>query len=499
MRFALLGTPLLCLSICLTCQAQNPQDASNTNSTIADRVLDFPGKLFNRVRGQADKMNKQLTAQTTKCLQQLMNEEARLKKKLYKVDSNKATAMFSGMDAQYKALMLKLQSTNTPVGSTTSGQYLAPLDSLHTSLSFLKNNPSYLSSASQIGSLNQSLASVQQLQGRFNQTNEIQQFIGQRQQFLRTQLSQFGFSKQLAGINKRAYYYQQQLQQYKNMLHDKDKLKQEALEELGKLPAYQAFMQKNSYLSRLFGLPADYGSATAAAGLQTKAMINQMISQVGGMKASGGTGGSGGQAGGSQFLQQQLESAQQSISQLQSKVTQLALPGASQSSLVMPDFQPNTQKTKSFLSRLEYGIDVQTQKSSILVPTTADIGLKLGYKFSDKSTAGVGASYKLGLGNGINHFALSNQGLGLQSYIDIKAKGSIWISGGVEYNYWQTFSELSQLRAIDAWQRSALIGITKKYKISAKQQGNLQLLFDMLYQQHIPVTQPILFRTGITF
>jgi hypothetical protein len=142
---------------------------------------------------------------------------------------------------------------------------------------------------------------------------------------------------------------------------------------------------------------------------------------------------------------------------------------------------------------------LQIQKSNILLPTTANIGLKLGYKLSDKAVIGLGASYLMGMGNGINQIRLSNQGVGLQSYIDIRMKGSIWLSGGIEGNYLQGFSRIDQLRMLNAWQQSALIGLTKKYKISSKYQGNLQLLFDALYRQHVPASQPILFRTGIGF
>jgi hypothetical protein len=50
----------------------------------------------------------------------------------------------------------------------------------------------------------------------------------------------------------------------------------------------------------------------------------------------------------------------------------------------MPEFKPNTQKTKSFLKRLEYGANFQTQKATNFFPAVSDLGLSLGYKFSDK-------------------------------------------------------------------------------------------------------------------
>jgi hypothetical protein len=48
------------------------------------------------------------------------------------------------------------------------------------------------------------------------------------------------------------------------------------------------------------------------------------------------------------------------------------------------------------------------------------------------------------------------------------------------------------------WQQSGLIGISKKMNVKTKffKGTKLQLLFDMLANQHVPVSQPVLFRVG---
>jgi hypothetical protein len=55
------------------------------------------------------------------------------------------------------------------------------------------------------------------------------------------------------------------------------------------------------------------------------------------------------------------------------------------------------------------------------------------------------------------------------------------------------------LKDYNAWQRSALIGVSKKYKISKKVKGEMKLLYDFLANQHLPVSQPVLFRLGYGF
>jgi len=44
-----------------------------------------------------------------------------------------------------------------------------------------------------------------------------------------------------------------------------------------------------------------------------------------------------------------------------------------------------------------------------------------------------------------------------------------------------------------------LIGLERKYKISAKLQGNVQVLYDALYSQQIPRGQMIKVRVGYNF
>ena len=94
---------------------------------------------------------------------------------------------------------------------------------------------------------------------------------------------------------------------------------------------------------------------------------------------------------------------------------------------------------------------------------------------------------------------ITSDGIGLRSYIDIKAKGSIWLSGGFEYNYLSSFKSLYELHNnVDAWQRSALMGVSKRYKVG-KKEGNMQLLYDFLHNHQTPPGTALKFRIGWTF
>ena len=82
--------------------------------------------------------------------------------------------------------------------------------------------------------------------------------------------------------------------------------------------------------------------------------------------------------------------------------------------------------------------------------------------------------------------------------MNIRTKLNIWLTGGLEYNYMQQFETLRSIENLDLWQKSSLIGLTKKYSIG-KKEGNIQLLYDLLANYEIPRGQSLKFRIGFNF
>lgn len=434
-------------------------------------------------------LEKTVDKQSIKLLNRMEKQEMRLQKKLQLKDSLAAKQLFADSRTRYEALKATLQSPVLKTVPRPLQEYIPRLDSLQTATRFLGQYGAGMHEISsgklqQVQMLNQQL---QQLQGRMQQAGEIRDFIRKREQQLKDQLTQYGLGKQLLGINKEVYYYQQRLSGYKNTLNDKDKLEETALGLVRQLPAFQNFMQRNSYLSQLFPMPQNYGTTQALAGLQTSSSVGRVIAErIGSINPGTNP---------QQYLQQQAQAAQDQLTQLKNKV---AAAGGGGSDMELPQFAPNTQKLKRFLQRLEYGFNIQSQQTTNFLPATSDLAFTLGYRLNDKSTLGIGAGYKLGLGRGWDNITLSNQGIGVRSYVDIKAKGSLWITGGFEYNYQREFEKLSQIRKLDVWQKSALVGITKKYK-AGKKTGNLQLLYDILAAYGSPRGQALKFRVGYGF
>jgi hypothetical protein len=467
------------LSNCVKAQSDSSQQKVIASfNQISEKALD-------NIRNKYSLLQRLIERKTEKMLSRMQSKEAELQQQMQGQDSVKAKQLFADAQAKYRQLAAKLAQPPFAGGINAYKQYLPGLDSTQTSFQFLAQKGANIpgipvDKLQKIEAISQQL---QQLQSKWQVAGEAQTYISQREQQLKQQLMNSGLSRQLLGMNKEAYYYQQQLTEYKSMINDKEKMEETALAAVRQVPAFQPFWQKYSMLAQLFPPPPGLGSTEALNGLQTRSGTESLL------KGSAGSVGPD-----PQYVQQQIEKAQSTLNTLKNKVSSLG--GTSGSGdMVMPDFEPNPQHTKSFLKRLEYGFNIQNTGQTNLLPSTSNFAVTLGYKLSSKATAGIGISYLMGWGNGLNHVSLSNQGVGLRSYMDVKLKGSLWISGGLEYTYYQVFAKLADIRNLDVWQKSALIGLTKKVTVR-KITANLQLLYDLLNQVEVPKGQAFVFRVG---
>lgn len=472
---------ILCIALSVTGFAQTSQpDVADTMQNTFNSVASIPDKSLDYIEKKYSRLSETIQKQNEKVLERMQEKEAKIRKKLALTDSLKAAELFGQSAAKYQSIKDKLQR------KLRLREYIPGLDTVATSLQFLSQTGTSLdANAAKLSDLSNS---VDDLQSRLQQATEIQSFVRQREKELKEQLMNTGLAKELLSINKEAYYYQQRFAEYKELLNDRKKLEQRLITEMQKLPLFQRFIEKYSYLTGLFPQQDNYGTVEALQGLQTRSNVQQILQQSMGTTSINPE----------QYMQQQMLSAQSALDNLKDKINKL---GGSEGNteMTMPDFKPNSQKTKSFLERIEYGFNMQSARSTNLLPLTSDIALTVGYKFNDKASAGFGLSYKIGWGSGLNHIKITSQGVGLRSYLDIKAKGNLWITGGFEYNYMQAFEKLQELYNVNTWQKSALAGATKKIKIGKKRETKIQLLYDFLANRQIPQTQPLKFRIGYTF
>ncbi len=457
--------------------------AQSTDSLSAN-IKNIPDNFYAKIDKKYSSIENNLSKKSIHYLQKLRRQENKLNKKISSFDSTSNGTMNKEVANKYDGFIKELSAKGKEINNTHLDQYSSYIDTLTTSLSFLKKYSDVT------GKVKFPVASLDQLKSKFNQSEKIKQFIAERKKQLQEALAKYtklpaSLKREYEQLNKTAYYYSAQVKEYKEMLNDPKKIEEKTIALLNKIPAFQKFFQQNSLLSSLFRMPDNYGSSQNLAGLQTRTSVQQVIQQ---RIAAGGP---NAQA----QVQQNLAQANAELNKLKDKINIL---GGGSGDIDIPDFKPNSQKTKPFLKRLEYGFNVQFGKNNALLPTTSDIALSMGYKLNDKSVAGIALNYNIGIGN-IQHISFTSQGLGLRSFLDYKIKKQLYITGGYEMNYNTAFKNIEQLKSYNAWQRIALIGISKKYSISKKVKGNMQLLYDFLAHSHVPVSPQLIYRVGYNF
>jgi hypothetical protein len=132
-----------------------------------------PEKYIDRVTGQSQKLEQALDKKSQKALAQLQKQENKIKKKLSgKIGSLAADSVLANTAEKYKELEEKLKN-----GKLT-GQYLARLDTLVTSLKFLEEHKEFISQAKEVQEkLKESLAKINGLQSQLAKAEEIKQFL----------------------------------------------------------------------------------------------------------------------------------------------------------------------------------------------------------------------------------------------------------------------------------------------------------------------------------
>lgn len=471
---------MLIVFVCTSCYSEAQTDS------VLQSLQEIPVKYITQVDNKIDKYYSRITNKTEKSLEKLSRWEKKIKDLLEKTNPDAAQKLFGNNQFTFASLLEKYKQGKA-AAENYHAQYDSYRDKLNTSINYLVEQKDKLDNK-YIQPAIAAKAKIKKLDEQVENTEAVEQFIKERKKELLQQSIQYiGKSKYLTKINKETYYYVETIRNYRQLFSDKKKAEETALTVLNKITAFKDFVQKNSLLASMFSMPGSGGSSNSFAGLQTRASVTNIIQTS--VSSSGPNA--------IQAIQQKIQQAQSELGKLKDRINQY---GGGNSDSEMPDFKPNSQKTKTLFQRLDYSTNIQFAKPNGYLPTSADLALNVGYKINDKSILGIGASYKAGLGT-IERIKISHMGLGLRSFIDWKIKKQFYISGGYEQNYLSQFKTIAQLQDYSAWKASGLIGINKKMNIKTKwfKGSSIQLLYDFLSNQKLPKSQPILFRVGYSF
>lgn len=450
-----------------------------------DHVIYFPNNLVNSIQKQSENAKKRIDKQSRKYLMRLKKQENRLYFKYLKSDSSKAKDLFENIDSIYAQLENYLLANDSGKLTNTPNSYSGKLDSMQTALRFLESRHNLIIPIN--GQYQRLISQYGIIQSKLNQSDRVRSIILERKRKLVEQLANSGISRNLMRYQKQIYYYQDQLKQYRAALENPLIVERKALEILSNSPSFRQYFDKYSQLSSIFRLPGQTEDVDPSDLLTDLQVRDQVLYEL--------TNRLGGTASAQQALNGGLQQGQSELSQLKQKLTASLNEGEL---LELPGFKPNGQKGKSFFKRLELGSNMQSQRANGYFPSSSDLGFSLGYKLSSTFVFGVGISYKVGWGQSIRKIRITHEGIGIRSFLDWRIKGKMWVTGGLEWSYLSQFKNLSIIKEISQWKQSALLGLQIKQPIG-KYKTTVAVLYDALWKQQVPVTQPILFRVGYLF
>ncbi|MBA3283706.1 MAG: hypothetical protein H0U27_01420, partial [Nitrosopumilus sp.] len=279
---------------------------SQSTDSLANQLA-TTNKYVESVSEKAAKLESRLDKKAAKTLSGFQRQEERIIRKLSLKDSSKAAELTRNSREKFENLKQGLENPKV------LNEYIPFLDTLKTSLNFLQLNGADTR-------IKDALSKVNGLENKLQQAETIKNFIRERKQLLKEQLGNLGFARELKKLNKQAYYYSQQIKEYKEILKDSKKAERKALDLLSKTKVFQDFMRKNSQLASLFRLPGDPndpGAQASLAGLQTRAQVNQLIQQQ-----------IGSAPGAMQQFQQNVQEAQGQLQEIKNKISQFTGEGS---------------------------------------------------------------------------------------------------------------------------------------------------------------------------
>lgn len=436
---------------------------SISTSAFAQTVFpDSANALTRKLQSHSDAISRDLTITSnhiTKATEKLKSRVEKLERKLGNLltDSNK----------------LNQFNLNNSSGLINGVEKFG--NSYHGNFDSLKVSASFIQSKELVEKLNDFQQQINEashldkiLVSRVKEISQIQVLLKSKRELLKYQQAIFS--------------YRQEISRYKKLVDDPSKSIQKLIEFARTKPAFEKYFAKYSIIGQLFPSNDESVDSSGFGTLQTSAEVSKNLESKLGNKTSIGS-----------IIQQNQVPHTIDIEKMIPKLATAEFGD----DINQPNFKGNNQKSKKFTERLVVGANLQSTRSSTYLPSTTDFAGSLGYSLTDKSIIGIGASYLLGWGD-FRAIKLTHQGLGFRTFIDYKIKNQFWLTGGGETNYREIIQDFDALRNTSKWQKLVLIGVTKKIKVK-KMNSKIQLLFNLLHKESIPVTQPILFRVGWDF
>ncbi|HXS36334.1 MAG TPA: hypothetical protein VN721_06510 [Flavipsychrobacter sp.] len=442
-----------------------------------------------------DKYNDHLQQQQQRLINKLKRREKHFANKLKNTDSA-AYARYTHQQLSYDSIGRLMNADSVTIAAKTPKRKEPLIDSLKGVAALVQSQPN-VPGAPQVPGYNAELAKTQ---GELNYHSYINDLITQRTSYLKG-VASHGNIPGISGIEQQVFYGKAKMNVYKEMEEDPSKAEDKALEYLEGAPGFEKNM--NNVTAGPNSMQSLSGNVSASdlekMGFQTKSQLQSSLQSKFGNNLGGVA----------QQMTSQINQFQQQANGITSgisnaKQTMQSAKQLKHFNIQKPSFKINPMAELPFWKRITKQYNFQTTRPTIDgKPAMLNLSAMAGYQQNPKLTYGLGIAYSIGLGQSWTNVHLSFQGLGLRSYVNWQWQYGIGVYGGYERMYKQAvFVGNTQIPTIDTtptvhntstYTESLLIGLTKSYRINNKWNGQLQVLYDIWWQQE-GLRSPIIIR-----
>ena len=467
----------------------NAQEENSTVVTHGNRYISLKVKSI-------DKYNSRIEHQQKHLLNKLKRKETHFAHKLKNSDSL-AYARYKLQSSPSYDSISKLSKSDTGITAASfSKQKNTSVDSLRGVQSFVQSKSGLSTNAPQAQGTNSDLNS---LQGKMNFHNYINQLITQRTNNLKNLAGSESNVPGLKGIEKQVFYGKSKMSVYKEMEEDPTKAEDKAMEYLQGTSSFDKYMKNaiQGEAGSMQALAADGAGASEleSMGYQTKRQMQKNLQQQFGNNL------------GAVALQMssQVNDFQKNVTGVTDNIKESKQSLTSIKHIDKPSFSVNPMRGLPFWKRIEKQYNWQTTRASTngKQPAIIEPSAMFGFKHTPKLTYGIGAATDIGLGQSWQNIHLSFQGIGLRSFVSWEWQYGLGAYAGYERMYNKfVFTKKVQTQSADvpinahsttSYNESVLLGVTKKYCINNKYNGQIQLLYDIWWQEK-GLRSPIILR-----
>lgn len=446
------------LILCLLILSLNVLGQSNLLKKEKEKYI-----LETRQRIERDVKNRSKARE--RYLKKFNRSQEKFLRKLCKIDCAMADAQYKFWGRNHNKLLSRLNSPKQggALGQIQNKVYDSHSDSLYRSVEYLGGDSSTdLINQSKSQEYEEKLVHDYMLQQR-----DIMKKISNRYPRLKDDY---------LDLSKESYYFTQRLNDIKNELLKKSKLDFDVLNGLVKDPGFAAHFQSNSSIAGINKIPQNWGNDIM--GLQTQTIVKELQNLD--LKTLKGDA--------LDAVKENTKDGVEKIQEMKSDFPQLSCAND------IPDFKPNPLKTKSFGSRLKFGLDFQFKHADDVLPVGFIGGGSVSYQLSKKSSFGIGLlsqkDFKAIKDEKKHNFDLVT----IRSELETKLRGLIFL--GVNY---ERLYDLPKFEIANRNSDSFLAGLIIKYKMKTFAGFQISFLYDFLYEKHQPVGQPLIYRIGYKF